>query len=78
MPPDADGEFVWHMEDVIQAYLLPYDLKRPQVCFDEASRQLFGEVRRPGRVGKGKHARTDYCRVKAKKWGWRRGGAVGR
>jgi DDE superfamily endonuclease len=60
VPPDADGEFVWHMEDVIQTYMLPYDPRRPQVCFDEASRQLFGQVRQPRRVGKSKHAKTDY------------------
>src|SRR5947199_5564536 len=48
------------MEDVIQTYLLPYDPRRPVVCFDEASRQLFGEVRQPRRVGKSKHAKTDY------------------
>ena len=35
------------MEDVIQTYMLPYDRKWPVVCFDEASRQLFGEVRPP-------------------------------
>src|SRR5881227_3176422 len=66
VPPDADGEYVWRMEDVIQTYMLPYDAKRPVVCFDEASRQLFGEVRprrlpRP-RQGKkpGKRAQVDY------------------
>ena len=41
------------MEDVIQTYMLPYDPKWPVVCFDEASRQLFGEVRtsQPARRG---------------------------
>jgi DDE superfamily endonuclease len=48
------------MEDVIQTYLRPYDPKRPVVCFDEASRQLFGEVRQPQPVRPGKHARIDY------------------
>ena len=33
------------MEDVIQTYLLPYDPAYPVVCFDEACKQLFGEVR---------------------------------
>ena len=48
------------MEDVIQTYMLPYDARRPVVCFDEASRQLFGEVRptRPARPGR--QARQDY------------------
>jgi hypothetical protein len=48
------------MEDVIQTYMLPYDASRPVVCFDEASRQLFGEVREPLPVGPGRHARVDY------------------
>ena len=60
MPPDADGEYVWRMEDVIQTYMLPYDPKWPVVCFDEASRQLFGEVRQPQPVSEGKHAKVDY------------------
>jgi hypothetical protein len=30
-----------------QTYMLPYDPKWPVVCFDEASKQLFGEVRPP-------------------------------
>jgi hypothetical protein len=48
------------MEDVIQTYMLPYDPKRPVVCFDEASRQLFGEVRAPQPVRPGAPARIDY------------------
>jgi len=48
------------MEDVIQTYSLPYDPAYPVVCFDEACKQLFGEVRpaqppRPGAPG-----RIDY------------------
>ena len=41
------AEYVWRMEDVIQTYLLPYDPAYPVVCFDEACKQLFGEVREP-------------------------------
>jgi hypothetical protein len=48
------------MEDVIQTYMLPYDARRPVVCFDEASRQLFGEVRAPQGVEPGRHAKVDY------------------
>lgn len=60
MPPDADGEYVWRMEDVIQTYMLPYDAMRPVVCFDESSRQLFGEVRDPQPAQPGRHAKVDY------------------
>jgi DDE superfamily endonuclease len=48
------------MEDVIQTYLLPYDPKYPVVCFDEACKQLFGEVRPPQRTRPGRAARVDY------------------
>jgi len=48
------------MEDVIQTYMLPYDPKRPVVCFDEASKQLFGEVRPPQPCQAGQPARADY------------------
>ncbi len=41
------------MEDVIQTYQRPYDPKHPVVCFDEACKQLFGEVRTP-RAGRGR------------------------
>lgn len=60
VPPEANAEFVWRMEDVIQTYMLPYDPKRPVVCFDEASRQLFGEVRAAKPPRPGAPARVDY------------------
>jgi hypothetical protein len=40
IPPHADADFVWRMEDVIQTYQLPYDPRYPVVCFDEACKQL--------------------------------------
>ena len=48
------------MEDVIQTYLLPYDPLHPVVCFDEACKQLFGEVRPAQPTRRGRAARTDY------------------
>ncbi len=45
LPPEANAEFVWHMEDVLDVYQRPVDPKRPQVCLDETSRQLLGEGR---------------------------------
>jgi hypothetical protein len=48
------------MEDVIQTYLLPYDPRYPVVCFDEACKQLFGEVRPAQRTRPGSAARIDY------------------
>jgi DDE superfamily endonuclease len=60
IPPHADADFVWRMEDVLQIYQLPYDPRYPVVCFDEACKQLFGEVRpsQPPRLGM--PARVDY------------------
>lgn len=48
------------MEDVIQTYQLPYDPEVPVICFDEASKQLFGEVRPPLPPRPGAPARVDY------------------
>jgi DDE superfamily endonuclease len=48
------------MEDVIQTYMLPYDPAYPVVCFDEACKQLFGEVRPPQPPRRGAPARVDY------------------
>jgi hypothetical protein len=48
------------MEDVITTYQLPYDPQYPVVCFDEACKQLFGEVRSPLPPEPGRPARQDY------------------
>jgi hypothetical protein len=48
------------MEDVIQTSRRPYDARYPVVCFDEACKQLFGEVRPPQPPRRGAPARVDY------------------
>ena len=48
------------MEDVLSVYTRPYDERFPQVCLDEKSKQLLGEVREPLRAGPGRPARRDY------------------
>ena len=48
------------MEDVLQTYRLPYDPRYPVVCFDEACKQLFGEVRPPLPPRPGAPGRVDY------------------
>ena len=48
------------MEDVIQTYLRPYDPAYPVVCFDEACKQLFGEVRPVLPMRPGSPAKQDY------------------
>jgi transposase len=47
IPPDHDCEFVAAMEDVLEVYARPYNVRFPQVCLDEAGKQLIGEVRPP-------------------------------
>jgi DDE superfamily endonuclease len=47
IPPKQSGEFVYHMEDVLEVYHRRYDPKRPVVCLDETFKQLIGEVREP-------------------------------
>jgi len=48
------------MEDVLDVYQRPHDPKRPQVCLDEASKQLIGETRTPLLCAPGQPARVDY------------------
>ena len=47
LPGKPSAEFVCAMEDVLDVYQRPYDPARPQVCVDETSKQLIGEVRTP-------------------------------
>jgi len=60
IPPEANAEFVCKMEDVLEVYQRPYDCKRPQVCLDEASKQLIGETCTPIPASPGREAREDY------------------
>lgn len=48
------------MEAILDLYALPYDPKRPQVCFDEMPVQLIGEVRTPWPCQPGRPQRIDY------------------
>ena len=48
------------MEDVLDVYKRPFDLKKPMVCFDEKSKQLIGEIRVPISIKPGKPLRCDY------------------
>jgi hypothetical protein len=60
IPPEANEEFVHNMEDVLDVYHRPYDPRFPQICMDEGSRQLLGEVREPIPMEPGKPKREDY------------------
>jgi len=48
------------MEDILHLYHLPFDEKRPVVCFDELPVQLLGEVVMPLPMKAGKPRRVDY------------------
>jgi hypothetical protein len=70
IPPKANAEFVWRMEDVLEVYKRPYDPRFPVVCMDETSKQLVGESRapipaKPGRVKKedNEYVRNGTCNL---------------
>ena len=60
IPPEANAEFVWHMEEVLEVYTRPYDERYPQVCMDETSQQLVGETRIPLPMKPGQAGKVDY------------------
>ena len=53
------------MEDVLQVYARPFAANTPVICMDEASKQLFGEVRKelPMRPGDPKRIDSEYVRL---------------
>ena len=47
IPPEADGEFVAHREEVLETYEKPYNPKTPVLGMDEQPVQLLNETRSP-------------------------------
>lgn len=60
IPPEADAEFVAHMENVLATYAQPYDPKVPVLCMDEQPVQLTKETRTPIPATKQHARRVDY------------------
>lgn len=60
IPPEQNGDFVAHMEDVLDVYRRPYDPRFPQVCMDEQPVQLIKETRIPLPLEAGQPGRYDY------------------
>src|SRR6266849_5698047 len=60
IPPEANGEFVANMEEVLETYEKPYDPKRPVLCMDEQPVQLVKETRKPIAATKEHPRRVDY------------------
>ena len=58
--PEASAGFVANMEDVLEVYQRPRDLRRPVVCLDETSKQMIIETRAPIAAAPGRKARHDY------------------
>lgn len=60
IPPEADGEFVAGMEEVLDTYQKAYDPKHPVLCMDEQPVQLTNETRVPIKATKDHPRRVDY------------------
>ena len=60
IPPEADGEFVAHMEKVLETYEKPYDPAVPVICMDEQPVQLLKETRPPIPATATTATRVDY------------------
>lgn len=60
IPPEADGEFVAHMEEVLEVYEKPYNPAVPVLCMDEQPVQLLKETRTPIAATAEHPKRVDY------------------
>jgi transposase len=60
LPKEANADYVYAMEDVLEVYIRPYDPDRPVVCLDEASKQLVADVTPPLPMEPGQPARQDH------------------
>ena len=60
IPPEQNGEFVAHMEDILDLYQRSYNPKVPVVCQDEKPVQLISDKRDPLPVKPGRPKREDY------------------
>lgn len=60
IPPEANGNFVAQMEQVLEVYKRPYDEKNPVICMDEMPKQLIGEYVEPIAMNEHHSKRSDY------------------
>jgi len=60
IPARSNAEFVFCMENILDLYHLPYDVRYPLVCFDESSKQLIAETRTSLPMKPGEVMRYDY------------------
>ena len=59
IPPEANADFVYAMEHILDVYQRAYNRKEPIVCFDETSKQLIAETRTPIPMQSGEPQRYD-------------------
>jgi len=57
---EITGDYLWHMEDVLHHYHLPYDPRHPLLCFDERPCFLIADRGGLGPMSPGKAKRYHY------------------
>ena len=64
IPPKANADFVFHMEDVLAVYTRPHDPRFPLVCLDELCKELRSDSRpgHPAQPGQPAHRDYEYVR----------------
>jgi len=60
IPPEANGEFVAAMENVLETYAQPYNARFPVLTMDEQPVQLLKETRQPLAATRSHPRRVDY------------------
>ncbi len=60
IPPEQNGEFVCHMEDILEVYRRVRDPRRPLICMDEMPYQLIAETRTLQPLQRSRARRYDY------------------
>jgi transposase len=58
--PKIDAKYVWRMEEILELYGDPLDIRHPVVCFDETPYQLIAESRPSIPRKPGQRLRVDY------------------
>ncbi len=60
---EADANFVYHMEDVLDVYCQPYDPSLPRICMDEMGKNAGHQTNiPPNEASQGQVAQEDYTR----------------
>ena len=60
IPPEHSGEFVAHLEDVLDVYQRPSEPQVPMGCMEEQPVPLLKETRPPLPAAPGQPERVDY------------------